>query len=318
MAKKNFYAVAVGRTPGIYKTWGEAEPQVKGFQGAKYQGFATEDEAKAFMDNPEYKTKESQSVKPVSEDVTKNLQDLGILPSTENSQNISLKNETNSDYDAIIYVDGSYRPSDLEGGTDAGSKEGAYAYGMKVIDRTGTHYFARAFEPDKNSSMRNVAGEVNGATAAIHYAVDHNYSKIHLLYDYNGIEAWCKPTQVYNKQGQPVMNANGSPKIQNRWSRNLPATQAYAELYDNVKDKLHIDFEHVYGHTGVDGNEVCDALAKSVLHISDSKLKTYAKEIESAKPYISNSERIIKSTLSRGNQFLESEDMSSKMDRTFE
>ena len=285
MAKKNFYAVASGRTPGIYKTWAEAEVQIKGFKNAKFQGFATEDEATQYME--EFSNGQKSENAP-SVQATQNLKDLGTLQTTENSQNIPLKNKINSDYDAVIYVDGSYRPADLEGGTDVGSKQGAYAYGMKVTDRTGTHYFAKAFAPDDNSSMRNVAGEVNGATAAIHYAIDHNYSKIHLLYDYNGIEAWCKPTQVRNKQGEAVMNPDGSPKMQKRWTRNLDATKEYANLYDNVKDELQIDFEHVYGHTGVDGNEVCDALAKSVLHISDSKLKTYAKEIESAKPYIRN------------------------------
>ena len=34
-----FYAVHIGKTPGIYKTWGECQEQVKGFSGAKYKKF---------------------------------------------------------------------------------------------------------------------------------------------------------------------------------------------------------------------------------------------------------------------------------------
>ncbi len=49
MAKKNFYAVKVGKTPGIYTTWEEAKAQVSGFPGAVYKGFVTADEAKAYM-----------------------------------------------------------------------------------------------------------------------------------------------------------------------------------------------------------------------------------------------------------------------------
>ncbi len=49
MAKKNFYAVRAGRTPGIYLTWDEAKAQVHGFAGAAYKGFATKEEAEAFM-----------------------------------------------------------------------------------------------------------------------------------------------------------------------------------------------------------------------------------------------------------------------------
>jgi len=49
-----FYAVAKGRTTGIFTSWPEAERQVKGFAGAKYKSFKTEKEAKAFLDNPVY------------------------------------------------------------------------------------------------------------------------------------------------------------------------------------------------------------------------------------------------------------------------
>jgi ribonuclease HI len=49
MAKKNFYAVKVGKTPGIYTNWEDAKAQVSGFSGAVYKGFVTADEAKAYM-----------------------------------------------------------------------------------------------------------------------------------------------------------------------------------------------------------------------------------------------------------------------------
>lgn len=47
MAKK-FYAVKVGRTPGVYDTWDGCRRQITGFAGALYKGFATEEEALAF------------------------------------------------------------------------------------------------------------------------------------------------------------------------------------------------------------------------------------------------------------------------------
>lgn len=47
--KAKWYAVHRGRTPGVYRTWAEAEPLVKGFAGARYKGFATESEARAFV-----------------------------------------------------------------------------------------------------------------------------------------------------------------------------------------------------------------------------------------------------------------------------
>ncbi|MBN1558715.1 ribonuclease HI [candidate division KSB1 bacterium] len=37
--KKNYYAVARGRKPGLYKTWEETEKQVKDYEGARFKGF---------------------------------------------------------------------------------------------------------------------------------------------------------------------------------------------------------------------------------------------------------------------------------------
>ena len=48
MAKK-FYAVKRGRKTGLYTVWAECAAQVKGFQGAVYKGFMTEDEARAWL-----------------------------------------------------------------------------------------------------------------------------------------------------------------------------------------------------------------------------------------------------------------------------
>ncbi|DBA05321.1 TPA: hypothetical protein N0F65_007483, partial [Lagenidium giganteum] len=49
MAKPGFYAVAIGRTPGIYDTWAAAEAEVKGYTGARYKKFSAKPDADAFM-----------------------------------------------------------------------------------------------------------------------------------------------------------------------------------------------------------------------------------------------------------------------------
>jgi hypothetical protein len=48
--KKKFYAVTVGRVPGIYDDWDEVERQTTKFKGAKQQGFPTWEEAQAFFE----------------------------------------------------------------------------------------------------------------------------------------------------------------------------------------------------------------------------------------------------------------------------
>lgn len=49
---KAFYAVANGRTPGVFLTWAECEKSVKDFPGAKYKKFTSEQEAKDFCKAP--------------------------------------------------------------------------------------------------------------------------------------------------------------------------------------------------------------------------------------------------------------------------
>lgn len=44
-----FYAVRVGRQPGIYKTWAECLEQTGGFSGARFAKFASIEEAQDFM-----------------------------------------------------------------------------------------------------------------------------------------------------------------------------------------------------------------------------------------------------------------------------
>ncbi|KAJ8566215.1 hypothetical protein ON010_g6911 [Phytophthora cinnamomi] len=51
MAKGGFYAVAAGRSTGVFTTWAECEAQVKGFTGCRYKKFKTSAEARAFVDD---------------------------------------------------------------------------------------------------------------------------------------------------------------------------------------------------------------------------------------------------------------------------
>jgi ribonuclease HI len=52
MPKKKYYAIAVGKKPGIYTDWLEAQAQIKGFPRALYKGFATREEAQKWLQAP--------------------------------------------------------------------------------------------------------------------------------------------------------------------------------------------------------------------------------------------------------------------------
>lgn len=61
---KTYYAVKVGRVPGIFDTWAECEEQVKGFKGSKYKKFASYEEALNFIeDKGDYLRPDDKNIK---------------------------------------------------------------------------------------------------------------------------------------------------------------------------------------------------------------------------------------------------------------
>ncbi len=52
MPPMKFYAVAAGRTTGIFTSWPAAKAQVEGFSGAVYKSFKTREEAESFLADP--------------------------------------------------------------------------------------------------------------------------------------------------------------------------------------------------------------------------------------------------------------------------
>ena len=51
MSKKNFYAVKAGRKTGIFTKWSECLESVSGYPRAQYKGFATKEDAEAYMND---------------------------------------------------------------------------------------------------------------------------------------------------------------------------------------------------------------------------------------------------------------------------
>lgn len=103
MAKNKFYAIAVGRCPGMYTDWPTAEKQVKGFPGALYKGFATEDEARRWLAEPT-RAKSPSAKKRVAEKIAPPvLSDDSVRVYTDGG---SRNNPGPGGYGVLIEVDG--------------------------------------------------------------------------------------------------------------------------------------------------------------------------------------------------------------------
>ncbi len=230
MAKK-YYAVAKGKTPGIYLTWDDCKVQVDGVPGAVFKGFATIQEAKDFIESVTGKVVESsyQQIELAFDVGEERLSDM----SEEPQQNV-IEQAVSTENHLIAYVDGSYDHSQLR-----------YAYGCVLVLSQEEVTLNGSDNHEDYVSMRNVAGEIMGSEQAVLWALEHGYKKITIYYDYEGIEKW----------------ANGI------WKANKPGTQRYKAFIAEKRQKIEIAFQKVAAHTGVKYNEMADRLAKEALGI---------------------------------------------------
>ena len=201
-----YYAVRAGRSTGVFLTWAECQKQVTGFPGAVFKSFTTIEEAENFVK--------------------------GIVPQIEESGEQILKAEPGA---LVAYVDGSYNVANNQ-----------FSYGIVLLDGEQELKFQQFFIDEELASMRNVAGEIKGAEAAMRYAVEQGFHKLYIYHDYEGIAKWC----------------------QGEWKTNKEGTKAYKAYFDSIRDKLQVVFVKVAAHTGDKYNEMADKLAKEALGIS--------------------------------------------------
>lgn len=168
MAKNNYYAVRIGKTPGIYKTWEDCKAQVIGYKGAIYKGFAEKQDAEDFL--------------------------RGGL-SASNTDAASDNNDENtqvepSDSEITAYVDGSF------------SSGKSFGCGCIILkDGEIIAEISKAYEDEELATMRNVAGEIKASELAMQYALDNGYTSLSIYHDYQGIASWCLGEWKTNKAG---------------------------------------------------------------------------------------------------------------------
>lgn len=217
--QQKYYAVRVGRTPGIYMNWEDCNKQVKGYKGAKFKSFTSIEEADDFVNKIE-------NAEGINNEAINNKAIINEILSNENG--IPMTNEIM----AVAYVDGSY---------NAETKQ--FSYGVVMFHNGEEKHFSKKVEDEELAEMRNVAGEIKGAEAAMKYAIDNKVEKLFIYHDYEGIASWCL----------------------GHWKTNKKGTIEYKKFYDKIKGSVDITFIKVKGHSNDKYNDLADSLAKQAI-----------------------------------------------------
>lgn len=138
---------------------------------------------------------------------------------------------------SYAFIDGSFDP-----------KSKIYGYGGFLVDQHGKrHYILGAGREPALIGLRNIAGEVLGARAAIELALHLHMHKLTVFHDYEGISAW--PLGL--------------------WKTKSAIAKDYVRFVKKAirhgLDELY--FEQVKGHSGLWGNEEADQLAKLAIKL---------------------------------------------------
>ena len=157
--------------------------------------------------------------------------------STEWGADQYLQDKPEIQCEAVAYTDGSYNESSKSTG------------GGGFIEWNGQRYAVAAFRTDAESeldSMHNIGGEILGAIAVIQKAQDLGIKSLRIYHDYEGIGAWVK----------------GEFKANTKFSQ---AYTNFAQL-----SPVQLEFTHVTAHTGIEGNEAADRIAKFAVGLNDN------------------------------------------------
>ncbi len=131
------------------------------------------------------------------------------------------------------YIDGSFN-----------SKTSVYGFGAILIIDNKEYTFKKGYEEiDEYTENRNVAGEIKAAGFIINYAYKNGIKRLHIFFDYQGIESW------YTKA----------------WKANTKIAIEYQKFSDLMNGKIEVVFHKVKRHTNNEYNDKVDRLAKEAV-----------------------------------------------------
>lgn len=300
-----FYAVAKGVVPGIYTEWSECQKQVQGFRGPQFKKFATREEAEDFIGQrvgnvvDKRKSPEAAAADDASSNgaAKKRKTEDGAVAASGAS-----KEETPK---AASTDKGKKRERSPDSASSAeGNKQEAEGYESAIKKR-----IMEREVPDKDNFEVDESGSVvvytdgccefngrHGAKAGVGVYFGHN-NPLNISEPVRGratnntaeIQAITYALELINRAGfsKAVINTDSQFVIncmtswlsgwkKKGWKKSDGSTVINKEDLmdlDRASDGLMVKYNHVKGHSGLEGNEKADELAKAGAKSYDADIK---------------------------------------------
>ena len=201
-----YYAVKIGKNPGIYNTWSECQKNISGFSGAKFHKFETIDDSNKYMNEEEY------------------------------NMNHYKENDSNKINYPCAFVDGSYNGKKELVGSGIVFKVNINSDEKRIIQTFD------ASDGTEAKISRNIYGEIKACIEAINLAKSLNLTEINIYYDYLGIELWFTGQWKVGKPKEYLteyLNIAKEIKEGNKLKVNFYKVSAHTGIKENeIADKL--------------------------------------------------------------------------------
>ena len=233
---KKYYAVRIGREPGIYLTWDDCKAQVDKFPGAIYKSFKTMEEAEKFAGLKATVTEKVKST--TSTRATKILAKTTELKPIRSTAKVKVFEnyieplEIKDNFDMIAFVDGSYEKF---------SK--TYGSGIAVLDLEKDTVEEHKEAGIDKWDQWNIVGEVEASKYAIKLAKEKGMKRLCIYHDLKNLSLW----------------ASGSWQAKNEY------TQDYVRYVEDYSKYVDITFVKVKGHSANRYNDIADRLAREAI-----------------------------------------------------
>ena len=233
--KKQYYAVRIGREPGIYLTWEECKAQVDGYAKAQYKGFGSLEEAEAYMGNVKTTRPgcdEPSGAEPFNPPGAPKKK-RGTGRGEDEAKALKILETSDGLKHVVIYTDGACLGNPGPGG-----------YGVVLLHGKDRKEFSRGFRLTTNNRMEMLACIVGLQTLNQPSAVTLYSDSQYVINSMT--KGWARRWKKYKwkRNGENVPNAD-------LWEKML-----------ELCDKHKVRFNWVRGHAGNKENERCDQLAR--------------------------------------------------------